>query len=214
MPKLRKIDALTLSEHYYLDANDACYYFGEYTAGEGPRYSETNQLIWNFKKKPERKIYPDYQYKIEAIRKAGEWLKNAFKPEHLPGVTFVGAPPSRRIGDPGYDDRIEQALQVVANAGGDVRPLIMQTVSRPAAHESQNNRPRPTDLARNYSLNLAVAEPTPRTIVIVDDMLTTGCTFKAMSQVLAANYPDAQIAGIFLARRALPSIDPFDDEEN
>ncbi|KWW37906.1 putative amidophosphoribosyltransferase [Cupriavidus metallidurans] len=212
MPKLRKIDSLTIGEHYYLEATDACYYFGEYTAGEGPRYSETNQLIWNFKKKPERKAFPDYQYKLLAIQQAGQWLAGAFKPAALPTVTFVGAPPSRCIGDPGYDDRIEQALQVVAAAGGDVRQLISQAHSRLPAHESQN-RPKPEDLARNYRINPALGNPVPTTIVVVDDMLTTGCTFKAMSQLLRKSYPNAKIAGIFLARRALPSTDEFDTED-
>lgn len=210
-PKLRKIDDLTRGEHYYLETTDICYYFGEYTAGEGPRYSDTNQLIWNFKKKPERQNLPDYKWKLDAIRQAGDLIKNAFKPQSLPSLTFVPAPPSRRPGDPGFDDRVEQALRTVAAAGGDVRTLIYQLSSRLPAHES-SSRPKPQDLANNYRINPDTAEPKPNTIIIVDDMLTTGCTFKAMSQVLTTAFPGVTIAGVFLARRALPSAaDDFDE---
>jgi len=48
--RVLKIDALTLPDHSYLDGSDICYYAGDYTAGENHAFSQTNQLIFNFKK--------------------------------------------------------------------------------------------------------------------------------------------------------------------
>ena len=47
-----------------------------------------------------------------------------------------------------------------------------------------------------------------------DDMLTTGCQFMAMRSVLAARFPQAQILGVFLSRRAPQAVefDAIDDE--
>jgi hypothetical protein len=52
-------------------------------------------------------------------------------------------------------------------------------------------------------------------IGIVDDVLTVGNHFRAMSNRLAERFPDASIVGIFVARRAIPheNFDDFDDAD-
>jgi hypothetical protein len=48
------------------------------------------------------------------------------------------------------------------------------------------------------------------TCYLVGDVLTVGNHFRAMSNKLALRFPDADIAAIFVARRAIPH-DNFDD---
>jgi predicted amidophosphoribosyltransferase len=42
--------------------------------------------------------------------------------------------------------------------------------------------------------------PAPRKIILFDDVLTTGASFKAAQTLLRENFPNAPIAGIFIAR--------------
>ena len=66
-------------------------------------------------------------------------------------------------------------------------------------------------LAGGERLDERLAEPAPDTIFIVDDVLTTGCHYKAVKQVLQRRFPDATIRGLFVARRVPKSaFDAFD----
>src|SRR5437868_2553304 len=88
-----KVDALTLPDHHYLDEQDVCYYAGEYTAGGGHAYSETNQLIHNFKKTVDKCGTSQWQYKERAILKAASIFRAGIKADAE--VTFVPVPPSK-----------------------------------------------------------------------------------------------------------------------
>lgn len=203
--RVLKIDALTLPDHHYLDAQDICYYAGEYTAGEGHAYSETNQLILNFKKSMDKRGTAQWQYKERAILQAAAIFRAAIKPDAE--ITFVPIPPSKAKNDPLYDDRMLQLLQAVCKGRHtDIRELVVQRESSSAAHLS-DTRPTPDELVANYQLDESLAEPAPQTIFVVDDVLTTGCHFKAVKQVLGRRFPEARIVGLFLARRAPKSVD-------
>jgi hypothetical protein len=68
--KLTKVDKLTLQNltHWHLDENDECYFFGEYTARRGFNFSDTNQLIYNFKKGLEKKRNSnEWRYSYSAL---------------------------------------------------------------------------------------------------------------------------------------------------
>lgn len=203
--RIVKVDELTLPDHYYLDAQDICYYAGEYTAGEGHAYSETNQLILNFKKTVDKRGTVQWQYKERAIVQAASIFRAAIKADAK--VTFVPIPPSKAKADPLYDDRMVRMLQLVCKGRHtDIRELVVQTRSSDAAHLTQA-RPRPDDLAAIYELDERLAEPAPSTIFVVDDVLTTGCHFKAVKRVLQQRFPDAVVVGFFIARRAPKSVE-------
>jgi hypothetical protein len=196
---LTRLDELYLPHHWYLDAADQCYFGGEYTAGQGYAYSQTNQLILNLKKKMERRGLPDWGYKARAIRQAAANLRDSLLPDFLASATFVPIPPSKIIGDPEYDDRM---IQVVRLLGDDVdaRELVYQTESTQEAHTAET-RPGPTVLYNNYQIEETCIAPTPSQVAVVDDVLTTGAHFKAMKRILSETYPDIPIVGIFIARR-------------
>lgn len=203
--RVLKIDALTLPDHHYLDAQDICYYAGEYTAGEGHAYSDTNQLIHNFKKSVDKRGTVQWQYKERALLQAAEIFRAAIKGDAK--ITFVPIPPSRVKGDPLYDDRMLRLTEAVCRGRhNDIRELIIQRESTVAAHLS-HTRPTPYELIANYQLDESLAEPIPETIFVVDDVLTTGCHFKAVKQVLERRFPKARIVGLFLARRAPKSVE-------
>ena len=72
------------------------------------------------------------------------------------------------------------------------------------------SRPNPEEKAKNYKINEVVANPSPSLIVVVDDVLTTGCHFKAMKIILSRRFPGVKIIGLFVARRVLDVADPND----
>jgi predicted amidophosphoribosyltransferase len=49
-------------------------------------------------------------------------------------------------------------------------------------------------------LDSSLKMPAPRKIILFDDVLTTGASFKAAQTLLRENFPNAPIAGIFIAR--------------
>ena len=53
-----------------------------------------------------------------------------------------------------------------------------------------------------YAIDEGLTAQQPKWIGIVDDLLVTGCRFRAMSNVLRQRFPDARITGLFIARRA------------
>lgn len=212
--RLTKIDALTRGDHYYLREEDACFFLGEYTARKGFSYSATNNLIINFKKPMDRRGAPQWKYKGKMIRAAATALCKAIGSSNLRDFTFVPVPPSKRRDDPMYDDRMQQMLDVFADLvldqhgyRPDIRPLIEQSTNTVAAHDT-DVRPTPDDLAELYIVNDAMIQDGCRTrIVICDDVLTTGCHFRAMVTAILRHLPGAEFRGVFLARRVPEAID-------
>lgn len=204
-----EVDALALPDHHYLDGQDKCYYAGEYTAGENHAYSDTNQLIHNLKKSMDRRGRPEWQYKERAIVQAAQIFRAALNPSIQ--LTLVPVPPSKARTDPAYDDRMVRVLQLAgANRPHDVRELVVQSQSTPAAHLA-DRRPTPEELVALYRLDEALTDPVPDRIFIVDDVLTTGCHYKAVKRLLERRFPHAEIYGLFVARRVPKSAaDAFD----
>ena len=197
---LTRIDDLTFPDHYRLDATDECYFVGEYTARAGYSHSATNDLIHNLKKGMERNDRPEWRYKIWAITTAASQLRTSLNPDYLRVATFVPVPPSRAKGDPLHDDRMVQVLQQLG-AGVDARESVVQGESYDPSHGAVNSRPGPDELYQNYRMDEAGVLPAPKSIAVVDDVLTTGAHFKAMQRILNEAFPAVPLIGVFLARR-------------
>jgi hypothetical protein len=197
---LTKIDDLTFPDHYRLDGTDECYFVGEYTARAGYSYSATNDLIHNLKKGMERRDRPEWRYKTWAIATASLQLRDSLNPDYLRVAPFIPVPPCRAKDDPLYDDRMVQVLQQFGN-NVDVRELIVQSESYDASHGVAASRPGPDELYQRYQIDQTLIEPVPRSIAIVDDVLTTGAHFKATQRILNEIFPGVPLIGLFLARR-------------
>jgi hypothetical protein len=216
--RLTKIDELTRGDHTFLEPGDECLFFGEYTARKRWSFSETNKLVLNFKKPVERRGRPEWRYKIQAINEVARAFSfnigNAFG-----SITLVPVPPSKVRTDPAYDDRMMHMLRALRAPAGmtpDVRELVVQNQPMPAAHDSAN-RPPPTEWEKVYAIDESRAQPIPTWIGIIDDLLVTGCRFRAMSNILRKRFPEVRITGLFIARRVPEAIDlseffgPLDD---
>lgn len=208
--RLTRIDPVTLPDHSHLVATDEAYYLGEYTARQGYSFSVTNNLVLNFKKSVTLRDSPQWKWKGRAISEAATAFGAALNQEWLNGATLVPIPPSKAENDPLHDDRVIQMLRAIRPNGPlDIRELIVQTRSTAAAHELQN-RPGPNDILGHYQFDPALQLPTPHTIGIFDDVLTTGAHFKAAQMLLRNQFPQARIVGLFIARRVPGTADPED----
>jgi predicted amidophosphoribosyltransferase len=108
-----------------------------------------------------------------------------------------------------YDDRMTRVLRAVGTGiAVDIRELVIQTTTTAAAHMSTHDRPSPEEIATNYEIDVARAQPAPRLIGVFDDVLTTGAHFRAMKTVLQTRFPGTSVIGVFLARRVFPAQDP------
>lgn len=206
--RLTAIDASNIDVHVRLTPEDKCYFVYEYTSRKGYSFSATNGLIWNLKKKPSENWKQGYHYKGQAIMRAAAVLKQSVNPDWLTNTTLVPAPPSKAIGHPDYDSRIEKICKAI-RPNLDVRCLVKQTTSMAASHEQATGaRPGVQDLIDAYQIDEQLAQPAPVSIGIIDDVLTNGTHFKALQTMLSDRFPGVPITGIFIARRVFP------DDEN
>jgi len=202
LARLLKIDELTRPDHDYLRDDDECYYLREYTARGGYEISATNDLIHNLKKEIARRVYPaEYRYKALAINQAGRELATSINPEFLQTVTLVPIPPSKIKSDPDYDDRILQIINVMtAGIAADIRELIIQTQTLAAYHAGGIRNA--VTLAQYYRIDENLANPAPTRIAVFDDLLTKGTHFRAAKRALQQRFPNVEVFGFFIARRA------------
>ncbi|MGE0278634.1 MAG: hypothetical protein AB7R40_24820 [Nitrospiraceae bacterium] len=212
--RLTRIDDLTRPDHSFLTPLDRCYFIGEYTARQRGPYSAGNNLIMNFKKGLERKGRAEWRYKAIAIQQAAQAFRTALNAEFLNTATFVPIPPSRAKGDSLYDDRMIQMLNAIRPEQPiDMRELIVQTQTTDAAH-GRSTRLRPEEIEALYRIDDNAKTPAPRVIAICDDVLTTGCHFRAAQTVLQRTFPGIRTIGLFIVRRVPEAVDfsPFDEE--
>jgi len=199
--RLRVIGELERPDHWYLTEQDQCAFFGEYTARAGYSHSATNQLIANLKKKPSTRGTPQWPHKQRAIRDIGATIKVNLLAERIPHLTFVPIPPSKLPDHPDYDNRMTCVARAIA-PGVDVRELIVATVGRDAAHEC-DDRPGPDALRATLAIQTNLLNPAPEMVILVDDMLTTGCSFRVCKSMIQEELPGVPVAGLFVARRVI-----------
>jgi hypothetical protein len=199
------VDDLLRPLYAHLAASDQVYFLREYTSGRGFTHSETNRLILNLKKSPDRRGRPEWRYKEEAIRQVAAEFRDSLNLQRLRGVTFVPLPPSKRKGDPLYDDRMLRVLHAFDEERQlDIRELLVLAESTEPAHATAA-RPTIEQLITNLEIDEDFAQPAPTSIALVDDVLTTGAHFVAAKRVLAMRFPGLSVRGLFVARRV------FDD---
>jgi hypothetical protein len=208
-PRIRQIGDLERQDHWYLTPEHVCYFFGEYTARAGYSHSSTNQIIHNIKKRPSVQGTPQWQHKIRAMNQVAAAIRGAINPEAYGRVTLVPIPPSKLRTDPEYDARMATIARAVSPQI-DVRELIEPVGERCTMHESEQ-RLTPAELLATLGLQEQLSDPAPQEIFLIDDVITTGCSFVACRTLLQHRYPGVPISGIFAARRALDHTNDFPD---
>lgn len=201
-PRLTAIDHLIASEHHWLRGDEGCYFLREFTPGGGYQASDTNSLISNLKKTPDRRGRPEWQYKNRAILQVARELAGSLPTAWIEGAAFVPIPPSRAPGHELYDDRMSAVLRSLEKEVGrqlDIRSLLRQTEGREPAHVG-GDRLGPGQLARILETDEDQAKPEPGLIVVVDDVITTGAHFLAARSLFQQRFKSVEVRGVFVAR--------------
>lgn len=132
-------------------------------------------------------------------------VKGAINPAALGSVTIIPIPPSKVRTDPEYDNRMAIIAKTVVQ---DTREAIEPIASRCPLHES-GQRMKPDEMVATLALHQALCQPTPTDIILLDDVITTGCSFVACYRLLRDQFPNVPISGIFAARRVIDRSSEF-----
>jgi hypothetical protein len=210
--RLSKIDSQTRGDHWQPDVSDEgnIYYWREYTAQKDHSFSETNNLIKNFKITPaQKRANPSRsQYKERSLHLlAGKVDKFIIPTVVKDGATIVPIPPSRIIGDPDHDDRLIRLLRkACGNQSVDIRSAIVHTQGTKADHEGDNRLSFAERMALT-TVDPSLITPIPKWAVIFDNMLTKGTHCKVAKALLAQVWPGVPVVGVFISRRVQPPVE-------
>lgn len=208
-PQIRKIGDLERGDHWYLAPDHDCFFFGEYSARAGYSHSSTNQIITNIKKKPGLQGTAQWQYKLRDMATVATAIRGAINPQSYGIVTLVPIPPSKLRNDPEHDPRMAHIARLVSPQAN-VCELIEPIVARPPQHESEQ-RLTPDELMATLQIEEALCAPAPQNIILIDDVITTGCSFVACKTLLQQRFPGVPVWGLFAARRAVDRAAVFAD---
>lgn len=204
------IDEFAKQDHSFLDTDDSVYYIKEYYPGVGFS-GEGNSLILNLKKSMEARDSDQWQHKGKAILHVATLIAKEMddSDETKEGkVYWIPVPPSKTRSDPLFDDRIYQILKCAVDMTTSKRHFVADVFNQGLNRESfsaSTNKRSITELVSNYSMSdIPNYNPDQDVIIIFDDVLTTGCHYKAVENVILRKYINADIRGVFIARR-IPS---------
>lgn len=71
MARLSEIEGRERGDHPLLPGDVSVYHLREYTSGRDYSHSETNRLIFNFKKPVDRRGRPEWRYEESALQNTG-----------------------------------------------------------------------------------------------------------------------------------------------
>lgn len=202
--KLRKVGTLELPDHVFLDEEDECYYIGNYTPGENYNHSEVNQIVFNLKMPVAYQNEYRYRYKRREIARCGAAIGRAVNNTMATYSALVPIPPSKPCSHPEYDDRV---AQIAANAHPFRKSELLTTsIVREPAHL---NRQKKRSIQGVYDTLESHADRIldASTCILIDDVLTTGASFKACKRKITEMGVFERILGVFVARCAWPKLE-------
>jgi hypothetical protein len=163
-----------------LEEGDECYFLHAYRVGAEPDPGGGTSLIRDFKIGAGTSGYPARKrWKEEACRRFAQDLAEILS--HGRSVSCV--PTSRRRDDPAYDPRFEMLADCLGACREDLvfESQLAVAQSRPPAHEGG---PRQPERIRR-SLAWTGLRRSTDSIALVDDVITTGASFKACQAMFA-----------------------------
>ncbi len=200
---LRVIGELERPDHWHLNADDECYFFGDYTPGGGYSHSAANQLVINLKRHPKFRGKPAWRHKVRAIQTCGTLLGRTLNTNLASNSVIVPIPPSKPPDHPEFDDRM---IQIAMNSDPFRHAdLIRNTTARSPLHHSDQKR----DIDAIYSaLAIDLADlGDATTCFLLDDVLTTGASFRACVRKIGEIDQIKRVVGVFIARCARPRVE-------
>jgi predicted amidophosphoribosyltransferase len=204
---MRALDEQGRVDHPYLCASDRCWALSEYLAGTGRRGGSINRMIVALKQSPSDAALDPIRRrrKQRAIQAAADLLRSQVCRKRAESMTWIPIPPSRATVDRNFDNRLLQVLRVAFDDyDADIRSVLSQVVSTASDHLSVR-RCGVEELYRGLRVNREAlySRPLRSSLVLFDDVLTTGKHFRCCERRLHEWLPDARIDGLFIARRAL-----------
>lgn len=181
-----------------LTEDDVCFYFMEHTVG-GYAASPSNDKISNFKKPVSARGTGQWPHKQRAIRQFINDLGSiTFKDDQdemmvVPGVT------SKPRSDSEWDNRIDKVAEGFADKFTHLSiGKIIDT--RDTVVPSSHGGDRDKTVIKNNTIWDGNCPESADTIIIIDDVLTTGAHFKAWQEIILENCPNVnKVIGVFWA---------------
>lgn len=88
----------------------------------------------------------------------------------------------------------------------DVREMLLSTADREARHVSGARRDT-EELKASLEIDKGLCAKDVGRVLLVDDVLTTGCSFTVCKDMIHAYFGEVSVVGMFVARRVLPKVD-------
>lgn len=182
----------------HLTASDVCYYFMEHTVG-GYAASPNNSKISNFKKPVSVKDTNQWAHKQRAIRDFIDDLGSITFQDKQNEIMVVPGITSKPRSDSEWDDRIDKVAEGFADKFSHLSiGKIIDT--RDAVVPSSHGGGRDMTIIKNNTIWDGHCPEAADTIIIVDDVLTTGAHFKAWKEFILENCPNVnKVIGVFWA---------------
>jgi hypothetical protein len=204
-PRLHVLDEARRAQHCFLESGDLCRYLWDYTPG--PPRTQQQRLIGNLKCRPTQVALSALRgiYKERAILRAAHALRAAAPRRWVEETSWSPIPPSARLGDADYDDRLLRILDAAFDGyDADIRPLVRQVRTVSADHRNAER----LSFTALYALTEVdrtqlLRRPLRAHVVLFDDVLTTGKHFKCAQARLQEALGNIPISTCVLARRAL-----------
>ncbi|HTT00633.1 MAG TPA: hypothetical protein VMG11_00980 [Steroidobacteraceae bacterium] len=204
LQRLLWLDERNRAAHRLLRPDDHCLYFGEYRPRSGWRGGPMNDLILDFKRRPEDialsgRTHALSYFKERAIAQIAQALRAQFAAGAVRrAITFVPLPTSRQPDQPTYCDRLPRALRLAFGRDADIRPLLRQRAGTAAD-------PRRTSLSNLLELTeidyAQLQEPLRALVVLFDDVLTSGKHLRVAAIRIRELAPRQPLIAVFVARR-------------
>lgn len=194
-----------------LEEKDKCYYYMTYDSWSNLFENEQKQIVSNLKISPQDicKNPLREKYKTKSIATIAEWLIQTIKrhPE-LTSYLWIPAPPSKAPGDENYDNRLVRILEQVRSA---IPEFIFFDALYVKKSVDESHKTNERDVQKKLK-NLGVDENfinklKNKSVVIFDDVLTTGTTFKAAQMKIQEIDNALKVIGIFIAKAIAISSD-------
>ena len=182
--------------------DDTCVYAREYIS-EGYTAGSTNSLISNFKKSPTKQKAREWHYRQEAVKQFKDEIESLFlgiesSIKKKLKITITAIPSSKAKDHPEYDYRFEDLFTELLKTRSDLNvewPVGTKKTIQASHHGGEREIKR---FMNNYVWQ--GFKKTPEVLWVVDDVLTSGSQFRAISNFLINNNYNGEIIGVFWAR--------------
>ena len=201
MGRLIKIDEYYLPQHKHLIDSDECYFLLNYPPFHSHGRTPANVLIMDFKIDMDRLNSQFWkEKKANAINLVSQMIQQSLIEIWTPESILIPLPPSKKKGHPLYDERIMAVLRNFSSAQKkcDLREIISIKENLEATHKS--SKKSPDEILSNLIIDKKLCVNKSNSIILVDDVVSSGAHFKACQKGLSLEFPNANIKGVFIGR--------------